>query len=238
MKTTKEILLPAILLFALTANAQNYYYPTFDDLKAGQGQETNAELQRISIRKLKKTVKAPYKLKCKNLKEATTIKKKARFISVGNELFLNCRGIDFYCNGHCEKKYRGKRFVPCHMLGDNQIVFTMADFGSSAARMIPSTADYVVDGIITLLTHREDMVEDTFNDELFYKEVRRAAAKQKACYLMKNDGRNKAEKIDAPTMRLLLDTRLDLIEEYNKVNPQLQEAPEVIISYLRRCGKI
>lgn len=82
------------------------------------------------------------------------------------------------------------------------------------------------------------MINDVADDVQYEHEVRRHAAKIRTCYVMYNDGRKRVERIDSHRMKVLLDTRLDLIEEYEALDLYERETPEVVYSFLLRSGQM
>ena len=226
------------LLFAGSGYSQSKYYSTFDDLQNDKGVECDISMRHLSAKKKKKALKPPYRISKAEDKHVRKAAGNAMFVGIGEDLFLNCKGIDVYCYGRLSKHFNKSRFVKCHRLGDNKVVFTMVDFGSGAARALPTFADRVVNGILTLLTSKEDLINDVADDVQYEHEVRRHAAKIRTCYVMYNDGRKRVERIDSHRMKVLLDTRLDLIEEYEALDLYERETPEVVYSFLLRSGQM
>lgn len=187
---------------------------------------------------MKKALKPPYRISKAEDKHVRKAAGNAMFVGIGEDLFLNCKGMDVYCYGRLSKHFKKSRFVKCHRVGDNKVVFTMVDFGSGYARALPTFADRVVNGILTLLTSKEDLINDVADDVQYEHEVRRHAAKIRTCYVMYNDGRKRVERIDSHRMKVLLDTRLDLIEEYEALDLYERETPEVVYSFLLRSGQM
>lgn len=187
---------------------------------------------------MKKALKPPYRISKAEDKHVRKAAGNAMFVGIGEDLFLNCKGIDVYCYGRLSKHFKKSRFVKCHRVGDNKVVFTMVDFGSGVARALPTFADRVVNGILTLLTSKEDLINYVADDVQYEHEVRRHAAKIRTCYVMYNDGRKRVERIDSHRMKVLLDTRLDLIEEYEALDVYTRETPEVVYSFLLRSGQM
>lgn len=226
------------LLLAGSGYSQSKYYSTFDDLQNDKGVECDISMRHLSAKKKKKALKPPYRISKAENKNVRKAAGNAMFVGIGKDLFLNCKGIDVYCYGRLSKHFKKSRFVKCHRLGDNKVVFTMVDFGSGAARALPTFADRVVNGILTLLTSKEDLINDVADDVQYEHEVRRHAAKIRTCYVMYNDGRKRVERIDSHRMKVLLDTRLDLIEEYEALDLYERETPEVVYSFLLRSGQM
>lgn len=225
-------------MFAGSGYSQSKYYSTFDDLQNDKGVECDISMRHLSAKKKKKALKPPYRISKAEDKHVRKAAGNAMFVGIGEDLFLNCKGIDVYCYGRLSKHFKKSRFVKCHRLGDNKVVFTMVDFGSGAARALPTFADRVVNGILTLLTSKEDLINDVADDVQYEHEVRRHAAKIRTCYVMYNDGRKRVERIDSHRMKVLLDTRLDLIEEYEALDLYERETPEVVYSFLLRSGQM
>lgn len=225
-------------MFAGSGYSQSKYYSTFDDLQNDKGVECDISMRHLSAKKKKKALKPPYRISKAEDKHVRKAAGNAMFVGIGEDLFLNCKGIDVYCYGRLSKHFKKSRFVKCHRLGDNKVVFTMVDFGSGAARALPTFADRVVNGILTLLTSKEDLINYVADDVQYEHEVRRHAAKIRTCYVMYNDGRKRVERIDSHRMKVLLDTRLDLIEEYEALDVYARETPEVVYSFLLRSGQM
>lgn len=226
------------LLYVGSGHSQCKYYATFDDLQNENGVECDISMRHLSVKKKKKALKPPYRISKAEDKHVRKAAGNAMFVGIGEDLFLNCKGIDVYCYGRRSKHFRKSRFVKCHRVGDNKVVFTMVDFGSGYARALPTFADRVVNGILTLLTSKEDLINDVADDVQYEHEVRRHAAKIRTCYVMYNDGRKRVERIDSHRMKVLLDTRLDLIEEYEALDVYTRETPEVVYSFLLRSGQM
>lgn len=225
-------------MFAGSGYSQSKYYSTFDDLQNDKGVECEISMRHLSAKKMKKALKPPYRISKAEDKHVRKAAGNAMFVGIGEDLFLNCKGMDVYCYGRLSKHFKKSRFVKCHRVGDNKVVFTMVDFGSGYARALPTFADRVVNGILTLLTSKEDLINDVADDVQYEHEVRRHAAKIRTCYVMYNDGRKRVERIDSHRMKVLLDTRLDLIEEYEALDLYERETPEVVYSFLLRSGQM
>ena len=225
-------------MFAGSGYSQSKYYSTFDDLQNDKGVECDTSMRHLSAKKKKKALKPPYRTSKAEDKHVRKAAGNAMFVGIGEDLFLNCKGMDVYCYGRLSKHFKKSRFVKCHRVGDNKVVFTMVDFGSGYARALPTFADRVVNGILTLLTSKEDLINDVADDVQYEHEVRRHAAKIRTCYVMYNDGRKRVERIDSHRMKVLLDTRLDLIEEYEALDLYERETPEVVYSFLLRSGQM
>lgn len=228
------LVIAVLLIVVINANSQGIVYASFNDLCADNGFVADVEMSK----KKKRTLQPPYRIKVKEHRSIAKNAKKALIIKLNDELFLNCKKLNLYDNGRHMRELNKHRYVKCHKLGNDKLIFTLVDYGSNAARMIPSALEDVIYGSMTALLSKEDLIEDVTDYVLYKKSLKRIASKNKACYILKANDESRVERVDYSQMLLLLDSRLDLIGEYEQLNPQIRECPEVVYSFLIRADKI
>ncbi|MBQ7422178.1 MAG: hypothetical protein IJV27_08565 [Prevotella sp.] len=215
------LLLPAI--------AQERYYLSFADLLQGNYHDTHFTLQQRSKRGKGKHLGGDYKPHTLNPKVRKQLKKKARFIEKDSRLFVNVNGL------YSESVRLGKWYAPCFFIDSTKIVFTSVR--RDRASQLPSAFDYVDSDAYDKVESEDGKFLDHVLSYISLRgDARRRAAKVRACYLMYSDDIHDIRIIDTAYMRMLLQFRPDLEEQYLKIDPRLRESPEVIFNYLVKAG--